>query len=108
MVGDATNASRMLSARAEQWASKRRQKLSPKKLRELLYRQKERCALSGAPFVFDKDLGTPRKGGLGVHPAYPAVDHLEPGNDTWGYQIVRYALNDVKGHMPFDCFEALN
>lgn len=69
--------------------------------------QGERCALSGARLLFDRELGTPLKGGLGVHPLYPAVDHIECGNQERGCQIVCYALNDVKGHLPFDCFEAL-
>jgi hypothetical protein len=42
-----------------------------------------------------------------VHPLYPAVDHLECGNAERGCQIVSYALNDVKGHLPFECFEDL-
>ena len=42
-----------------------------------------------------------------MHPLYPAVDHRECGNPERGYDIVCYALNDVKGHMPFECFEAL-
>lgn len=96
-----------LSALAEQWASKRsRQKLSSTRLRELLRKQEERCALSGAPFVFDKKLGTPQKGGYGTHPLYPVVDHVECGTQR-DHQIVCHALNDVKGHLPFDCFEAL-
>ncbi len=96
-----------LSAPAEAWASKRRQGLSPKRLKDILSKQGERCALSGARLLFDRELGTPQKGGLGVHPLYPAVDHIECGNVERGHQIVCYALNDVKGHVPFDCFEAL-
>jgi hypothetical protein len=96
-----------LSTSAKAWAAKRRQKVTPARLKELLSRQRERCALSGAPLLFDRKLGTPQKGGHGVHPLYPAVDHLECGNAERGYQIVCYALNDVKGHMPFACFEAL-
>ena len=96
-----------LSASAEAWASKRRQGLSPTRLRDLLKEKGERCALSGARLLFDRKLGTPQKDGLGVHPLYPAVDHLESGTGERGHQIVCYALNDVKGHVPFDCFEAL-
>jgi len=96
-----------LSAPAEAWASKGRQGLSPKRLKDLLAKQEERCALSGARLLFDRQLGTPHKGGLGVHPLYPAVDHIECGSGERGHQIVCYALNDVKGHVPFDCFEAL-
>jgi len=96
-----------LSAPARAWAARRRQGLSPTQLIDLLIRQEERCALSGAPLLFDKTQGTPQKDGLGVHPLYPAVDHIECGTGERGYQIVCYALNDVKGHLPFDCFEAL-
>ena len=42
-----------------------------------------------------------------MHPLYPAVDHIQCGTKERGHQIVCYALNDVKGHLPFDCFEAL-
>lgn len=57
--------------------------------------------------VFDPKKGTPVKGGEGCHPLYPAVDHIDPGNPAGGYQIVCYALNDLKGHLPYDCFKAL-
>jgi len=60
-----------------------------------------------ALLLFDRKLGTPQKGGLGVHPLYPAVDHIQCGTKERGHQIVCYALNDVKDHVPFDCFEAL-
>src|ERR1700694_4135578 len=96
-----------LSALAKEWASKGRQGLSPATLKNLLSKQGERCALSGARMLFDRKLGTPEKGGLGVHPLYPAVDHIECGNRERGHQIICYALNDVKGHMPFECLEAL-
>jgi hypothetical protein len=96
-----------LSASAKAWASKGRQGLSPEELRDLLREQEERCALSGAHLLFSKKLGTPRKGGRGVHPLYPAVDHIECRTGIQGHQIVCYALNDVKGHLPFECFKAL-
>jgi len=92
---------------AEEWAAKRRQGLSPSELKALLLKQGERCALSGARMLFDKKSGTPQKSGHGVHPLYPAVDQIEPGNPKRGHQIVCYALNDVKGHMPFECFKKL-
>jgi hypothetical protein len=57
--------------------------------------------------LFDVAEGTPETGGRGCHPLYPAVDHIDPGNPHGGHQIVCYALNDLKGHLPFDCFEAL-
>lgn len=91
------------------WVSKgRRQGLSAKTLRELLISQEGRCALSGVEMIFDTNEGTPVKGGRGCHPLYPAVDHVDPGNPVGGHQIVCYALNDLKGHIPTDCFEALS
>ena len=42
-----------------------------------------------------------------MHPLNPAVVHRESRNPERGYHIVCYALNDEKGHMPFECFEAL-
>lgn len=96
-----------LSPLGRKWASKRRQNVSPTKLKEMLNQQGERCALSGAPLLFDKEEGTPHKGGKGVHPLYPAVDHIECDNVERGCQVVCFALNDVKGHLPFDCFEVL-
>lgn len=50
---------------------------------------------------------TPVKGGLGCHPLSPAVDPVDPGNPDGGHQLVCYALNDLKGHLPVDCFQAL-
>jgi hypothetical protein len=69
-----------LSAPAKAWASKSHQKVSPTRLKERLSEQREKCALSGTPLLFDKALGTLQKGGQGVHPLYPAVDHRECGN----------------------------
>jgi len=96
-----------LTDEQKRWASKKRQGVSAKKLRELLISQKGRCALSGVKMIFDSNEGTPISGGRGSHPLYPAVDHIDPGNSAGGYQIVCYALNDLKGHLPYDCFEAL-
>jgi hypothetical protein len=44
---------------------------------------------------------------MGCHPLYAALDHCAPGSDHEGHQIVSYALNDLKGHLPLDCFLAL-
>ena len=57
--------------------------------------------------IFDVEEGTPVKGGKGCHPLYPAVDHIDPKNPDGGHQIVCYALNDLKGHLPLECFNAL-
>ncbi len=90
------------------WANKRRrQGLSQRRQRELLIAQKGRCKLSGARMVFDLEERTPRRGGSGCHPLSPAVDHVAPGRDGGGRQLICYALNDLKGHLPQNCFEAL-
>lgn len=96
-----------LTEQQKKWASKRKQGVAPKTLRVLLNKQKGRCALSGVNMIFDKNEGTPMKGGRGCHPLYAAVDHIDPGNREGGYQIICYALNDLKGHLPPDCFKAL-
>lgn len=89
------------------WASKRRQGLQPSRVREILARNGGKCALSGVQMIFDKKEGTPRKGGPGCHPLYAALDHVDAGNPNGGFQIVCYALNDLKGHLPLECFRAL-
>jgi len=90
------------------WASKRRrQGVGKSKLREMLERQGGRCALSGVEMVFDVKERTPEKGGRGCHPLSPAVDHVDPGNAKGDFQLICYALNDLKGHLPPDCFNAL-
>jgi hypothetical protein len=96
-----------LTEKQKMWSKKRRQGASSKMLEEILIKQKGKCALSDADLVFDVTEGTPQKGGNGCHPCYPAVDHIDPGNPNGGYQIVCYALNDLKGHLPTDCFKAL-
>ena len=57
--------------------------------------------------IFELEARTPVSGGAGCHPLSPAVDHIDPGNQNGGFQIVCYALNDVKGHLPAKCFKAL-
>lgn len=89
------------------WASKKRQGASSTRLRELLIHQQGRCALSGVSLLFNVHEGTPLAGERGSHPLYPAVDHIDPGNPDGGHQIVCYALNDLKGHLPVDCFNDL-
>lgn len=88
------------------WAKRRKQEQAPEALRRLIIRQKGRCALSEVKMIFDKKKGTPEKGGKGCHPLYAAVDHVSPG-DSNKFQLVCYALNDLKGHLPEDCFMAL-
>lgn len=74
---------------------------------QLVRVQEGRCAFSGVPLFFDSLNGTPVAGGQGCHPLYVALDHTAPGCDTQGHRIVCFALNDLKGHLPHDCFIAL-
>jgi hypothetical protein len=74
---------------------------------ELISRQQGECAFSGVKLLFDAESGTAVAGGKGVHPIYAAVDHCCPGCDDLGHQIVSYDLNDLKGHLPADCFRDL-
>lgn len=90
-----------------QWAKKRRQGVGPRGLRAMLVAKRGQCALSKVPMVFDRSERTPVRAGRGCHPLSPAVDHVDPGNHTGPRQIICYALNDLKGHLPTDCFEAL-
>lgn len=89
------------------WIAKRRQRVAPTYLRELLIAQKGRCALSQAEMLFNLVERTPVRGARGCHPLSPAVDHVDPGNNSGRRQLVCYALNDLKGHLPVDCFDAL-
>ena len=96
-----------LTDEQKKWASKKKQGASAKTLRELIISKKCLCSLSGVKMIFNKNEGTPVSGGRGCHALYAAVDHKDPGNPVGGYQIVCYALNDLKGHLPPDCFKAL-
>ncbi len=96
-----------LNLQQKKWASKRRQGLAPRDLCYLLKKQNGKCALSKAEMIFDKRQGTPVAGGKGCHPLYASVDHKDPGNPAAERQIVCYALNDLKGHLPLSCFNAL-
>jgi hypothetical protein len=96
-----------LTSEQKHWAAKPKQRIASSKLRELLVTQAGKCALSGVDLVFDRLERTPVAGGAGCHPLSPAVDHVSPGCLTSGVQITCYDLNDLKGHLPLDCFEAL-
>jgi len=89
------------------WASKRRHGLSPSKLKELIKKQKGRCALSGTEMIFEKEYGNPNINTSGCHPLYAAVDHISPSNGSYGHQIVCYDLNDLKGQLPYKIFKEL-
>lgn len=96
-----------LSPSQIEWAHKRKQGLSPVKLKELIIKQKGRCALSGARMIFEREHGTPKINGAGCHPLYAAVDHISPKNNMYGRQIVCNDLNDLKGHLPNKLFKEL-
>jgi hypothetical protein len=93
-------------AQAE-WASKRKHGLSSSKLKDLIKKQKGRCALSGAEMIFEKEHGNPNINTRGCHPLYAAIGHISPSNDLYGYQLVCYDLNDLKGHLPHKIFKEL-
>lgn len=72
---------------------------------ELIQLQQGVCIFSGVPLLFDSRYGTSKTGGPGCHPLYASLDHCAPGGaECW---IVCYALNDLKGHIPAECFDAL-
>ena len=94
-----------LTKEQREWCKKkRRQGLSCKEQEGILKEQKGLCALSGCKMIFNPVLGKPIQGGTGCHPLYPAVDHKDPGNSKGDFQIVCYALNDVKGHLSNEMF----
>ena len=100
------DAYKLTPAQAE-WASKRKHRLSPSRLKELIKQQKGRCALSGAEMIFEKEYGNPNINISGCHPLYAAIDHISPNNDRYGHQLVCYDLNDLKGHLPHKIFKEL-
>lgn len=74
---------------------------------DLIRRQQGRCALSGAPLLFDVLHGTAIAGGPGAHPLYAVVAHVSPGLDGHSLQMVSHDLNDLKGHLPVAIFAEL-
>ncbi len=96
-----------LSTAQMEWANKRKQGLSPSRLKELITKQKGRCALSGIEMIFEKKYGNPNINTKGCHPLYAAIDHISPSNDQYGFQLVCYDLNDLKGHLPYKVFKEM-
>lgn len=98
-----------LTAEHQRWAESAQRKYGRPRTYwlDLIVEQGARCAFSGARLRFDVTSGTPISGGAGCHPLYAAVDHCAPGRDDRGHQIVCYDLNDLKGHLPYECFEDL-
>ena|SRR5579862_3127768 len=75
----------------------------------LIAAQRALCAFSKVPVIFERaDGGGCTPGCRGCHPLYAALDHCAPGSRFHGLQIVSYALNDLKGHLPLDCFQQLS
>ncbi|MDM7992078.1 MAG: hypothetical protein QUS11_02070 [Candidatus Fermentibacter sp.] len=74
---------------------------------DLIEDQKGLCKFSEARLLFRGIHGRPIRKLFGSHPLYASVDHLSPRDDSKGLCIVCYALNDMKGHLPYDCFRAL-
>lgn len=92
----------------ERWCKTkaRRYKGGAGRFRDLLKDGEVKCALSNVSVLFDSNSGTAKKG-RGVHACYATIDHISPGTENEGLQVVCYALNDLKGHLPHDCFIAL-
>jgi hypothetical protein len=95
-----------LTPEQEEWAKRAKQGVKPEKLRNLIKEQKGLCNLSDAKLIFDKRYGTTEKN-KGCHPLYAAVDHVSPSEDSYGYQIICYDLNDFKAHLPCKIFKGL-
>ena len=98
------NKSYSLSDHQKVWAERGKQGLKSAELQKLIIKQRGCCALSGAHMIFDKALGYPNINSRGCHPLYAAVDHVSPGNNVHGHQLVCYDLNDLKGHLPKKVF----
>ena len=98
----------VLTEEQKKWAERGKRGASAAELRALVVKQSGLCALSSVTLLFNKKKdGTAIAEGEGCHPLYAAVDHIDPGNPKGGHQIICYALNDLKGHLPVECFEAL-
>jgi len=100
---------RTLTQQELEWAKRAKRKsrqypVDRKTIEAILVRQNGRCYLSRAKLIFDKSLGTPSRG-RGCHPLYASLDHITPGGTE--VQVVCYALNDLKGHLPRDVFDEL-
>lgn len=106
---DVSNSPFELNSDHNRWAKRAQQKYGRTKAYwlELIVQQEGRCGFSGALLRFDSPSGTAQAGGLGVHPIYAAVDHCSPGCDDLGHEIVSFDLNDLKGHLPPECFADL-
>lgn len=93
----------------EEWAARASKRYGggKKKYLDFIVRQEGLCDFSGAKLIFDKRYCQLGKKEKGCHPLYAAIDHSAPGTTDQGFSVVCYALNDIKGHLPYDCFRAL-
>lgn len=94
-----------LSKNQEEWL---KNKPNRNILEEFIKTKKGKCALTDVELVFDKQEGTPKKG-KGCHALYASVDHIIPNGDNSleNLQLVCYAINDLKGHMPNKLFSVI-
>lgn len=89
------------------WARKPKHGLAPAQLKNLILSQGGLCALSAVPLRFRPDDNDLCRNGPGVHPLYASLDHTDPGNSKGDFQIICNALNDLKGHLNLELFDAL-
>jgi hypothetical protein len=92
------------------WAARRQRKSGGRRsdYLALIAAQDGKCAFSDVPLIFDPAYGGGNTPGCPpAHPTYATLDHCAPGSRSHGFQIVSSALNDLKGHLPLDCFREL-
>jgi len=73
----------------------------------LILEQNGKCKITGAKLFFNVKYGTPVRERFGCHPLYATVDHIIPGREDGGLQIVCQDINDLKAHLPKPLFDAL-
>lgn len=98
-----------LTSEHSRWAKRANQKYGkPAQFwKNSIRQQGGKCALTNAQLLFDAESGTPQKGGNGCHPLYAAIDRINPGRTDFGFQIICYDINDLKGHLPPPLFRGL-
>lgn len=85
-----------LSRAESAWAKRQEQYgKDPSRLKELIIRQKGKCAFSGAPLYFDAKHG-PDIHGYECHPLYAEVDYIMGRHPDYYCQIVCSQLNRMK------------
>jgi hypothetical protein len=65
----------------------------------LLSEQDGKCRLSGVQLLFGD--------GNQVHPLFAELDHISPGSDRHGLQVICRSLNGIKGSLPYFLFSEL-